>query len=339
MADETVKQNGHATSATENAANQSGGGLTGLLRGLLGKNNSAQMRESFEELIEEAGERETPIDAGERALIGNILKFGEMTAYDVMVPRVDITGVDLDTPFDVLVATMIENPHSRYPVYRESLDDILGMVHIKDVLAIAYGPDSKELQSVKSELSGTEQAEGEDINTHANFSLKDVMRPTMIIAPSMRVLDLLLQMRLQRRHMAFVVDEYGGIDGLVTIEDLVEEIVGEIEDEHDTKDGPKIIAVPGGAHIAHARVDIDDLEETFGPLLSDEERESDIDTLGGLVFTLAGRVPSRGELIRHEPSGVEFEVLEADPRRIKRLKLRNLESLSAPKKASSSEQT
>lgn len=339
-ASDSTQSASHGPSSNSLSGTPSNGGLGGLLRSLLGKGNAKQMRESFEELIEEAGERETPIDESERALIGNILKFGEMTAYDVMVPRADITGVDLDTPLEALVATMIENPHSRYPVYRESLDDILGMVHIKDVLAIAYAaqdgvPENREKGEKQVEAGNVVSLKGTE---RSNFSLRDVMRPTMIIAPSMRVLDLLLQMRLQRRHMAFVVDEYGGIDGLVTIEDLVEEIVGEIEDEHDTKDGPKIIAVPGGEHIAHARVDIDDLEEAFGPLLSDEERESDIDTLGGLVFTLAGRVPSRGELIRHEASGVEFEVLEADPRKIKRLRLRNLEALKTSDNSHASEQ-
>ncbi|HAE00791.1 MAG TPA: magnesium/cobalt efflux protein, partial [Rhodospirillaceae bacterium] len=188
-------------------------------------------------------------------------------------------------------------PHSRYPVHRDSLDDVLGMVHIKDVLAATTEP--KE-----------------------NFSVRAVMRKVLFVAPSMRVLDLLLQMRMNRLHMALVVDEYGGIDGLVTIEDLVEEIVGEIEDEHDIDRGPKIEHKPDGTWIADARLDIEDLEKRLGPILTDEERQEDIDTVGGLVFTLAGRVPIRGELIPHEESGLEFEVLEADPRRIKRVRLR-----------------
>jgi len=142
----------------------------------------------------------------------------------------------------------------------------------------------------------------------------------LFVAPSMKVLELLLEMRVKRAHMALVVDEYGGVDGLVTIEDLVEEIVGEIEDEHDQNDEPQLVPAADDSFIADARVTVETLEETVGTLLDDDERE-DIDTLGGMVFALAGRVPIRGELIRH-PSGVEFEVLEADPRRIRRLRVR-----------------
>ncbi|MDF1748034.1 MAG: hemolysin family protein [Alphaproteobacteria bacterium] len=295
----------HSSSGASGAGDQGSGepssrkpsGLRGFLRTLLGRNGESQLRDSFEELLEQHDDRATPIDSDERALIDNILNVGEETAYDVMIPRADIVSVPADTPLDELVAIMSRQPHSRYPVHRDSLDDVLGMVHIKDVLTATTEP--KE-----------------------NFSIRKVMRKVLFVAPSMRVLDLLLQMRMNRLHMALVVDEYGGIDGLVTIEDLVEEIVGEIEDEHDIDRGPKIEHKPDGTWIADARLDIEDLEKRLGPILTDEEREEDIDTLGGLVFTLAGRVPIRGELIPHEESGLEFEVLEADPRRIKRVRLR-----------------
>ncbi|MEQ9490155.1 MAG: hemolysin family protein [Alphaproteobacteria bacterium] len=270
-----------------------------LIRALSGRNGDSHLRDAFEELIEQHDDRETPIDPGERVLIANILKVGEMTAYDVMVPRVDIVGVDTKTPLEDLVQIMVKHPHSRYPVYTGVLDEILGMVHIKDVFAAT-----------------TEKPD--------DFSLQTIMRKVLIIAPSMRVLDLLLQMRMTRQHMALVVDEYGGIDGLITIEDLVEEIVGEIEDEHDVETGPQIVERGDGIYLADARLPVEDLEARFGPILSDEERDDDIDTIGGLVFTLAGHVPSRGELIQHEESGVEFEVVDGDPRRIKRLRLRNL---------------
>ena len=295
----------HSSSGASGAGDQGSGepcsrkpsGLRGFLRTLLGRNGESQLRDSFEELLEQHDDRATPIDSDERALIDNILNVGEETAYDVMIPRADIVSVPADTSLDELVAIMSRQPHSRYPVHRDSLDDVLGMVHIKDVLTATTEP--KE-----------------------NFSIRKVMRKVLFVAPSMRVLDLLLQMRMNRLHMALVVDEYGGIDGLVTIEDLVEEIVGEIEDEHDIDRGPKIEHKPDGTWIADARLDIEDLEKRLGPILTDEEREEDIDTLGGLVFTLAGRVPIRGELIPHEESGLEFEVLEADPRRIKRVRLR-----------------
>lgn len=288
---------GAAESGSGDPSSRKPSGWRGMLRALLGRNGDSQLRDSFEELLEQHDDRATPIDPDERALIDNILNVGEETAYDVMIPRADIVSVPADTDLDELVSIMSKQPHSRYPVHRDSLDDVLGMVHIKDVLAATTEPKDK-------------------------FSVRKIMRKVLFVAPSMRVLDLLLQMRMNRLHMALVVDEYGGIDGLVTIEDLVEEIVGEIEDEHDIDQGPKIERKPDGSWIADARFDIEDLEERLGPVLSDEEREEDIDTLGGLVFTLAGRVPIRGELIPHEPSGLEFEVLEADPRRIKRVRLR-----------------
>ena len=290
----------NASTSGPDPSSRKPGAMRSFLRALLGRNGDSNLRDSFEELLEEHDDRATPIDPDERALIHNILNVGEMTAYDVMVPRADIVSVGAEATLDEVIRMMSRQPHSRYPVHRESLDDVVGMVHIKDVLGATVDPDP------------------------AAFDLRHVMRKVLFVAPSMRVLDLLLQMRMDRLHMALVVDEYGGIDGLVTIEDLVEEIVGEIEDEHDVDSGPRIERKPDGSYIADARMPIEDVEEAFGPILSDDEREEDIDTLGGLVFTLAGRVPVRGELVAHPDSGAEFEVLEADPRRIKRLRLRNM---------------
>ncbi|WP_425450330.1 hemolysin family protein [Virgifigura deserti] len=268
-----------------------------------GRNGEDSLRHAIEELIEEreAESDELPIGRDETSLLLNILKLRDLTAYDVMVPRADIIAVPIDIELTDLVRMMSTHGHSRIPVYRETLDDVVGMVHIKDVLACSTG-DRK-------------------------FNLASIARQVLFVAPSMRALDLLLQMRLSRIHMALVVDEFGGIDGLITIEDVVEEIVGEIEDEHDIDEGPKLIDRPDGTLIADARATIDEFEERVGPILSDEEREEDIDTLGGLVFSLTGRIPSRGELITH-PSGVAFEVLDADPRRIKRLRVRNLPSVA-----------
>ncbi len=248
------------------------------------------------ELIEEREETETPINADERMLLENILSLQTVVATDVMVPRAEIIAVEADTPLPELVKLMSRTAHSRLPVYRETLDDVIGMVHIKDVLAHSGNHDSKPLSELTHEV--------------------------LIVSPSMRALDLLLQMRSKRIHMALVVDEYGGIDGLVTIEDLVEEIVGEIQDEHDVEP-PAMIERPDGSIIADARTKIEEFEERAGPVLTPEERQEDIDTLGGLVFSLIGRVPSRGEVIRHS-SGLEFEVTEADPRRIKQLRMRNV---------------
>jgi len=288
-------------------------GLWQRLRGLLKtRQGEAHLRETLEEIIDEIKdvEREevsgAPISSDERVMLSNILRLRHLTAYDVMVPRVDIIAVDLDTPIDELIDVMSSAGHSRLPVYRDTLDEVVGIVHIKDLLH--YMRERK---------------------TTGDFDLVDLVRRILVVAPSMRVLDLLLEMRLSRVHMALVVDEYGGIDGLVTIEDLVEEIVGEIEDEHDVAVGPKLIERPDGSLIADARATIEEFEEKVGPVLSDEEREEDIDTLGGLLFTLAGRVPDRGELVEHPPSGITFEILEADPRRVKRLRVRNIASRPA----------
>lgn len=294
------------------AREENGEGLSALwqrLRQLLrSRNGDSGLRETIEEIIEEIEEDEEhedsgPIGSHERVLLGNILKLRRLTAYDVMVPRADIVAVDQGIGMDRLIEIMSEAGHSRLPVYREQLDDVAGMVHIKDVLECARG---KKV-----------------------FDLAKLLRKVLIVAPSVRVLDLLLEMRLARIHMALVVDEFGGIDGLVTIEDLVEEIVGEIEDEHDVAEGPKLLQRPDGSLIADARADIEELETLVGPILSKEEREDDIDTLGGLVVALAGRVPTRGELIEHAASGIRFEVLEADPRRVKRVRIRNLPSTTA----------
>ncbi|MEO3427744.1 hemolysin family protein [Pelagibius sp. CAU 1746] len=290
-----------------------GPGLWQRFRNFLkGRQGEAHLRETLEEIIDEIkeveGEEENaqPISSDERVMLSNILRLRHLTAYDVMVPRADIVAVDLDTPIDELIDLMSGAGHSRLPVYRDTLDEVVGIVHIKDVLHhMKDGADARP------------------------FDLVDLVRRILVVAPSMRVLDLLLEMRLSRVHMALVVDEFGGIDGLITIEDLVEEIVGEIEDEHDVAVGPKLIERPDGSLIADARTTIEEFEDKVGPVLSEEEHDEDIDTLGGLLFSLAGRVPDRGELVKHPPSGITFEVLEADPRRVKRLRLRNVASRPA----------
>jgi CBS domain containing-hemolysin-like protein len=282
-----------------------GSGFLKWLRGLFrSRNGDPTLRETIEEIIEEIEEGESeeanaaPITDDERVMLANLLKQRNQTAYDVMVPRADIVAVEISTGLDELLEVMGSTTHSRLPVYRGALDDVVGLVHIKDVI----------LCTAKRQP----------------FELEAITRRVLFAAPSMRVLDLLLEMRQSRVHMALVVDEFGGIDGLITIEDLVEEIVGEIEDEHDVAEGPKLTARADGSLLADGRTTVEEFEERVGPVLSEEEREEDIDTLGGLVAALAGRVPTRGELLVHPPSGISFEVIQADPRRVKRLRVRNL---------------
>jgi magnesium and cobalt transporter len=265
------------------------------------RNGEPSLRDAIEEIIEES-ERESDdaaISVHERVMLSNILNLRDLTADDVSVPRADIVAVDIDTGIEALIEIMIREGHSRLPVYRGTLDDVVGMVHIKDVLAHVHDPE---------------------------FDLKGLVRTVLFVAPSMPAMDVLLKMRLERIHMALVVDEFGGIDGLLTIEDVVEEIVGEIEDEHDVEEGPKLVERPDGSLVADARMTIEEFEERVGPVLTAEEREEDLDTLGGLLAELAGRVPGRGELVQHA-SGITFEVLDADPRSVKRVRIRNAKIL------------
>ncbi len=273
------------------------------LHRLLGRLRATEqtVRQSIAELVQEAEEDdENPaatagLDIQERALIANILRLREIIADDVMVPRPDIVAMRANVTLSEALALIRQEGHSRMPVYRENLDDVLGMVHIKDVFA----------------YTGEASA----------FALETLIRKPLMIAPQITVLDLLLQMRQTHTHLALVVDEYGGIDGLVTIEDLVETIVGDISDEHDEIEGPMLVERSDGALDINALLPVEDFEAKLGPVLSADEREADIETIGGLVFNLAGRVPTKGEIIPH-PSGIEFLVLEADARRIRRLRAR-----------------
>jgi magnesium and cobalt transporter len=277
------------------------------LQSLLRRREAESVRDRVEELLEGkqhrddehrggADEEDTGLDPHERILLGNVLRLRDKSAYDVMLPRADIVAMPEDLTLDQAIRVIQKEGHSRFPVYRGNLDEIVGMVHIKDVFA-AVGRDP------------------------SSFTLKSVLRKPLLVVPTVPVLDLLLQMRAARIHMALVVDEYGGIDGLITIEDLVETIVGDISDEHDEVATPTMVERPDGTLELDARTTIEAFETRLGPILTEEERAADIDTVGGLVFTLAGRVPARGELISHA-SGLEFRVLEADPRRIRRLRVR-----------------
>jgi magnesium and cobalt transporter len=261
------------------------------------------LRESIAELVQEAAaEPQTPgtlpdLDRRERVLINNILRLRETVADDVMIPRADIIAIRADVTLTQAIEQIRLEGHSRLPVYREQLDDIIGMIHVKDLFPYVGRPEA--------------------------FSIEAILRRPLMVAPQIPVLDLLAQMRQAHMHLALVVDEYGGIDGLVTIEDLVETITGEISDEHDEAERPLVTERPDGALDVDARLPVEDFEARVGPVLSEDERDADIETVGGLVFTLAGRVPAKGEVVSH-PGGFEFRVLEADPRRIRRLRVRRL---------------
>ncbi|HEX4295445.1 MAG TPA: hemolysin family protein [Rhizomicrobium sp.] len=284
--------------------------LKRLAQMLRGDGSAAAMRESLEEVIEESERQSNALSEQERLMLANLLKVGELRVDDVMVPRADIIAVEESTPLADLVALFGEAQHSRLPVYRETLDDPTGLVHIKDVLALI-------------------SPQGDGSFRWSADTIAKVKRPLLFVPPSMPVLDLLVKMQTTHMQLALVIDEYGGTDGLVSIEDLIEEIVGDIEDEHD-EDAVAVSADALGAFVADARIDLDDFKEETGLALALEDEEAeDIDTLGGLVIYLLGRVPQRGEIVTH-PAGYEFEVLEADPRRVKRLRIRPLTAEPPP---------
>ncbi len=278
-------------------------GLWAGIRTLLfGGEKEPSLREQIEDVIDEAEEEGderrgsnvvgdlSPI---ERKMLRNLLHFGEQTVDDVAVPRGEIIAIPESATFEEVVALFAEAGHSRLPVYRETLDEVVGMIHVKDVFAV---------------LAEKRKAP----------PLIDLIRQPLYVPQSMGVLDLLADMRAKRTHLAVVIDEYSGTEGLVTIEDLVEEIVGEIEDEHD--DEPTALFAPGenGCWEADARAELDDIGEAVDPRLA--EVDEDVDTLGGLAAVLAGHVPEVGEILYH-PSGWRIEVTEADEKRVHRLRL------------------
>lgn len=263
-------------------------------------NGDSSLRESLEEVIEEyenAGDEE-PLGIEGREMLMNVLKYNEQRAVDIMVPRADIGAFNVAGSFSDLVETFRKAGHSRLPIYRGSLDDVIGMVHVKDVMQVLGGKDTNQKTP----------------------ALEDIIRDVIVVPPSMRLIDLLKRMKTQRTHMAIVVDEYGGADGLVTIEDLVEQIVGEIEDEYDETSDPALTFIGAGVYEADARVEIEELEKVLGADFLSDALDETVNTLGGLVFTLEGRVPEIGEVLDHA-AGFKFEIIDADPRRINRVRI------------------
>jgi len=265
--------------------------------------------------VEPEGEFAAGLDDGQRAaamrlprarreMIERVIAFDEKRVSDVMAPRADIVAVDVDTALEDLIKAFAEAGHSRLPVYRGDLDDPLGMVHIKDVVSLVANP------SLHAPEDGP--------------VLKKIRRDILYAPPSMRITDLLLKMQASRVHMALVIDEFGGTDGLLTIEDLVEEIVGDINDEHDDEAAPTIVARPshgrdGGGWEADGRVECETFADLSGVSLAIDD--SEIDTIGGVAVALAGRVPQRGEVLSH-PAGFDFEIVEADARKVRKVRIR-----------------
>ena len=257
-------------------------------------NNS--LKQSIETVLDSELKDAEGISKHERLMLLNILKIDSIRSSDIMIPRADIGAVEINDSFEQVLEIFIKEAHSRVPVYEKNLDNIIGMVHLKDI--VSYQNQKK---------------------VEPNF-LRDLKRDILEIPPSMPVLDLLLKMQMTRLHMGIVIDEYGCTDGLITIEDVIEEITGEIEDEHDEKNLPMLIKSSTNIFEASARVEIRELEKVTNVKFLNLYENEDIDTLGGLIFSIAGRVPQRGEIIRHN-SGTTFEIKDADPMKIKSVKV------------------
>ena len=301
---------------------------SGLFSRLIGyfsrlrRGSGATLRENLQdELARDAG-ADAAFSPEERLLLGNILRLRELRVDDVMVPRADIEAIDDSVSLGRLMEVFRENGHSRMPVYHESLDDPRGMVHIKDLMAFVAAKagagkpiDESDGRNLSIDLSHVDLA-----MTLAETGLQ---RPLLFVPASMPATDLMAKMQASRVQMALVIDEYGGTDGLVSLEDIVETVVGDIEDEHDEDEEAMLVATSDGIWVADPRIPLEDLSEQLGAEFNVGEVAEEVDTLGGLLFTLLGRVPVRGELIApKEVPGYEFEILDADPRRIKRLRIR-----------------
>ena len=261
-----------------------------------GLRNEGSLKEMIEEALEDSAGEVTDISAEEKSLLINLIHFGELTVHDIMVPRSDIMGVPIGVTLDELKQHVIAIGHTRIPVYDESLDHIEGFIHVKDLFP-------------------------QLLVEAAAFDIRKVLREILFVPPSMRIVDLLIKMRVSGCHIAIVVDEFGGTDGLVTMEDLFEEIVGEIQDEHDGHESEPTMRWQGD-HVVEtdARTPIEKLEEALGEKLSDEETTENVDTLGGLIFSNLGRVPVRGEVLMLKPN-LKAEILIADPRRIRLVRI------------------
>ncbi|MFM9846731.1 MAG: hemolysin family protein [Hyphomicrobiaceae bacterium] len=299
---------------TQRATNN---GWLASLRARFGLAGPPTLRDTLEEALKEADRNGTAFSTAERDMFFRLLRFGALRVDDVMVPRADIIALDEAAPLSELLRVFKEAGVSRIPVFRETLDDPSGMVHIKDLFS--YLVDGAATRGGAQPATAGEVNFGK-VDLKQPISAAKVRRSVLYVPPSMLAMNLLIRMQATRIHMALVVDEYGGTDGLVTIEDLVEQVVGDIEDEHDVAEAANIVEDAKNGIIARARTPVRELEERLGVGLLTPEEEADIDTLGGLVVDLAERVPVRGEMVRH-PSGIEFEVLDADPRRVKKLKI------------------
>jgi CBS domain containing-hemolysin-like protein len=292
-------------------------GVINRLRTILSRRSDKGLRESLEGVIETHGAQQSEDNFGDdaRSMIRNLIDFSDLRVDDVMVPRADIVALEDVATMHELLDTFTKANHSRVPIYHETLDNITGMIHVKDFLGWLAARGGKKKTKAAAGLSLPASDLASAIRQHGSL-----LRDVLFVPPSMPASDLLVQMKTSHVHLAIVIDEYGGTDGLASFEDLVEEIVGDISDEHDTDETALVAKQDDHTYVADARVLISALDEMFKVDLLTDEEEDEADTLGGLVFEIAGRVPIRGEILRH-PSGLEFEIMETDRRRVKKVRI------------------
>jgi CBS domain containing-hemolysin-like protein len=294
------------------------------LRNKFGRSKDIGLRESLAGAIEshEALNPGETVGQEAKSMMLNIIEFSSLRVDDVMVPRVDIVAIDEADTMQDLLEKFIDANHSRVPVYRETLDGVTGMIHVKDFLRWMASRGTRKRRATKAEKADKATAGLSIAASTLATTVKQagLSREVLFVPPSMPATDLLVRMQASHTHLAIVIDEYGGTEGLVSIEDLVEVIVGDISDEHDTDENLEIKPLEEKLYAADGRVDLAELEAQLGVDLLPEEEEEEADTLAGLIFKIAGRVPTRGEIIRHD-SGLEFEILDSDPRRVKRVRI------------------
>lgn len=312
--------------------------LTGFFR----QRNGSSLREDIADALAETGTDETAFSPAERAMLNNILRLREVRVEDVMVPRADIEALEINTTLAELLNLFEESGHSRMPVYAETLDDPRGMVHIRDVVAhitrAARVRKSRSPRKVAVSAAGAPAAVQEapaktsvrsaavaglnlgQVDLTKTIAELNFMRDVLFVPPSMLASDLMARMQATRTQIALVIDEYGGTDGLVSLEDIVEMVVGDIEDEHDNDDEPLITKAGDGVFVVDGKAEIDEVAKAIGGSFSAGEHGENVDTIGGMIFNTLGRVPARGEVVQAVP-GFEFHVLDADPRRVKRVRI------------------
>jgi CBS domain containing-hemolysin-like protein len=296
-------------------------GLLERLRSLFGL-GGASIRDDIQEALEESTTA-TDLSLQERTMLQNVLGLHVLRVDDVMVPRADIVAVNIDTSLGEVLSLFRTAGHSRLPVHGDTLDDPRGMVHIRDFLDhLAANAEARPRRRKSAPPDEPTRPRGFGaLDLSRPLASAKIIRPVLFVPPSMPALDLLLKMQTTHTHMALVIDEYGGTDGLVSIEDIVETIVGDIEDEHDESDAPGVVQAPDGSFLVDARATPADIAKALDVSLDEITEAEEIDTVGGLITSIAGRVPVRGEIIAG-PHDIEFEVLDADPRRVKRLRIR-----------------